>query len=87
MTFFVDFRLVSLNYITHQGKVNNKERELLNFEGERIWCNGFGVTVKDRQVPLCMKSTACDCFCDVGETSIGNHDIIITIDFLIFFKM
>jgi len=40
MTFFVDFRLVSLNYITHQGKVNNKERELLNFEGERMGCNG-----------------------------------------------
>jgi len=27
MTFFVDFRLVSLNYITHQGKVNNKEKK------------------------------------------------------------
>jgi hypothetical protein len=26
MTLFVDFRLVSLNYITHQGKVNNKGR-------------------------------------------------------------
>jgi len=36
MTFFVDFRLVSLNYITHQGKVNNKERKKNSKMGEAL---------------------------------------------------